>query len=74
MDLLGAVQASATVLAGKDGGVEEGGGGSSCRGLEQRAEGASGVAGGLGQAVIRKCGAKQHKPKDDLTIISVCIT
>ena len=32
------------------------------------------MAGGLGQAVIRKCGAKQHKPKDDLTIISVCIT
>uniref|UniRef100_A0A7S0QGW5 PPM-type phosphatase domain-containing protein n=1 Tax=Cryptomonas curvata TaxID=233186 RepID=A0A7S0QGW5_9CRYP len=25
----------------------------------------------LSSAVIRKCGAKQHKPKDDLTIISV---
>ncbi len=29
------------------------------------------VVGRRGQAVIRKCGAKQHKPKDDLTIISV---
>jgi hypothetical protein len=29
---------------------------------------------GARQAVIRKCGAKQHKPKDDLTIIAVCIT